>query len=76
MGNISSSNYATLAAAEGLVLILTDSFLTPMLATSEVGYLLTYFLQAWIFLKVRDMLTPPSTKATFGMGVGPVIAIA
>ena len=70
MGNHSSS-YMTLAAAEGLVLILTDNFLTPMFAASEIGYLLTYFLQAWIFLKVRDMMTPSS----IGMGVGPAIVV-
>lgn len=43
-------------ALVGLAIMLTNSFLTPMFAGSEMMSLLQYFLQAWIVLKVDDMV--------------------
>jgi len=43
-------------AAVGLGIMLTNSFLTPMFAASELMSLLQYFIQAWIVLKVDDMV--------------------
>ena len=43
-------------ALVGLTIMLTNSFLTPMFAGSELMSLLQYFLQAWIVLKVDEMV--------------------
>lgn len=43
-------------ALVGLTIMLTNQFLTPFFAQSEMMSLLQYFLQAWIVLKVDDMV--------------------
>ncbi len=63
-----------LTVMTALGLLVTDRFLTPFIATSELGYLLSYALQAWIFLKIKDRNTPHySLPSAGGMGVGPVL---
>ena len=74
MGFLNADTKVTVMTALGL--LLTDRFLAPMIATSELGYLLTYFLQAWIFLKIKDRNAPHySPPAAGGMGAGPVLGI-
>jgi len=41
-------------AVVGFTIMLTNGFLTPMFAGSEMMSLLQYFLQAFIVLKVDD----------------------
>ncbi len=43
-------------AAVGFGIMLTNQLLTPMFAGSEMMSLLQYFLQAWIVLKVDDLV--------------------
>lgn len=53
MGN----GISAFVAIEALVLLFTDRIFTPMLSYSPITGLLQYFLQAWIFLKIKDYYT-------------------
>ena len=48
-------------AVMGFTIMLTDEFLTPFMAQSELFRLGKFFLQGWILLAVDDMLTKKST---------------
>ena len=54
---MASSNSFKEIALVGLTLILTDQFLDPFLAQSELFRLGKFFLQAWIVLWVDDMVS-------------------